>query len=329
MEYRKLGNSELKVSEIGLGGSNLGSKVTEEVSIKVINHALEIGINFLDTAALYGQGRSEEVIGKVIKDKRSQIVLATKFGHPRNEAPGESGGSHCSIMKSVETSLKRLNTDYIDLYYMHHPDPLTPVEETLRTLDDLVRSGKVRYIGCSNHAAWQLCNAVWTARMHNLPAFIVVQEVYNLLDRSSERELIPCCETLGVGFVAYAPLASGFLTGKYQRGHEIPAGTKLADPGPQHSHILNDANFDKLAAIETYAREYGHTVGETAISWLLSHPWLSAVIAGASSIEQLSANVTASGLKLTEEGVDRLGRYVPLLRPYFPHSHLSDPVYLA
>ena len=329
MEYRNLGNSGLKVSAIGLGGSNWGGKVTEELSIKVINHALDLGINLLDTAAYYVHGRSEEVIGKAIKGKRPQIVLATKYGHPNDETPAESGGSRRSIMKSVEASLKRLNTDYIDLYYMHHPDPTTPVEETLRTLDDLIRRGKVRYIGCSNHAAWQLCNTICTARMHNLPGFIAVQEVYNLLDRSSERELIPCCEALGVGFVAYAPLASGFLTGKYRHGEGIPAGTKLADPAPHHSHILTDANFNKLAVVEAFARDHGCTVGEVAIAWLLCHPWLGAVIPGASSIEQLTANVAAIDLKLTEEDIDRLGRYVPLLRPYFPRPQLSDPIYLA
>ena len=329
MEYRRLGNSGLKVSEIGLGGNNWGGRVTEELAITIINNALEIGINFLDTAALYVQGRSEEVIGKAIKGKRSQVVLATKFGHPSQETPSEQGGSRCSILKSVEASLKRLNTDYIDLYYMHHPDPATPMEETLRTLDDIIRAGKVRYIGCSNYAAWQLCDALWTSRTNNLSAFIAVQEVYNLLDRSSERELIPCCETHGTGFVAYAPLASGFLTGKYRRGHEIPAGTRLAQLEPHHSHIMTDLNYDKLADIETFAQERGHNVGEVAIAWLLSHPWLSSVIPGASNIDQLSTNVAATGWKLTEDEVSRLGQYVPLLRPYYPRPHLSDPVYLA
>ncbi|MFC2045780.1 aldo/keto reductase [Chloroflexota bacterium] len=329
MEYRRLGNSGLKVSEIGLGGNNWGGRVAEELAITIINQALEIGINFLDTAALYVQGRSEEVIGKAVRGKRSQVIIATKFGHPSHESSSEQGGSRSSIMKSVDASLKRLNTDYIDLYYMHHPDPVTPVEETLRTLDDLIRTGKVRYIGYSNCTAWQLCDALWTSRINSLPAFIAVQEVYSLLDRSAERELIPCCEAHGAGFVAYAPLASGFLTGKYRRGHEIPAGTRLSRPEQHHSHIMTDANYDKLASIETFAKERGRNVGEVAIAWLLCHPWFGSVIPGASNIDQLSANVVATAWKLTEDEINQLGSYVPLLRPYYPRPQLSDPVYLA
>ncbi|MDD5082042.1 MAG: aldo/keto reductase, partial [Dehalococcoidales bacterium] len=218
MEYRRLGKSGLKVSEIGLGCNNFGSRADELTSIGVINHAIESGINLIDTAESYSKGRSEEIVGKAVKGKRTQVVIATKFGYPNSVGPAEQGGSRSYIMKAVEGSLRRLNTDYIDLYYLHHNDPATPIEETLRTLNDLVHQGKVRYIACSNFAAWQLSEAAWTSRMHNLSSFIAVQERYHMLDRNIEREQVPCCLANDIGVIPWGPLASGFLTGKYQRG---------------------------------------------------------------------------------------------------------------
>ena len=306
MEYRKIGNSGLKISEIGLGSNNFGGRANEEASIEVINHALEMGINFIDTAELYAQGRSEEIVGKAVKGKRSQVIIATKFGYPVNVGPNEQGGSRSYIIRAIDNSLRRLNTDYIDLYYMHHPDSETPIEETLRTLDDLIRIGKVRYIGCSNFAAWQLCDALWTSKLSNLTSFIVVQPRYNLLDRDIEQELVPCCQTHNTGVVPWGPLASGFLTGKYRRGQEIPTGWRLANPFPIYSDVLADTNFDKLSKLETFAKERGHSVGELAIAWLLSHPWLASVIAGAMNVEQLSANVAAKDWKLSEEDITQL-----------------------
>ena len=301
MEYRRIGNSGLRVSEIGLGGNNFGGRADKETSIDIVNHALEMGINFIDTAEMYAEGRSEELVGQAVKGKRSQVVIATKFGHPRTVGLDQRGGSRSYIMKAVDTSLRRLNTDYIDLYYIHYPDLETPIQETLRTLDNLVRTGKVRYIGCSNFAAWQLSDALWTSKVHNLESFTTVQPRYNLLDRSIEQELVPCCQTHGIGVIPWGPLASGFLTGKYRRGQEIPSGMRLADPLPIYSDILTDANFDKLAKLEAFANERGHSIGELAIAWLLSYPWLGSVIAGAMNIEQLSANVAATGWKLTAE----------------------------
>ena len=230
MEYRKLGNSGLKVSEIGLGCNNFGDKADEKTSINIINHALEIGINFLDTADMYAQGRSEEIIGKAVKGQRSKIIIATKFGHPITVSSDQLGGSRSYIMKAVEANLRRLNTDYIDLYYIHHADSQTPIQETLRALDNLVQTGKVRYIGCSNFAAWQLCEALWTSKLHNLESFIVVQPRYNLLDRRIEQELVPCCKAYGIGIIPWGPLAAGFLTGKYRRGMKISTGMRLANP---------------------------------------------------------------------------------------------------
>ena len=301
MEYRRLGSSGLKVSEVGLGSNNFGWRLDEQSSIRVIEHALDVGINFIDTADVYGRGQSEEFIGKAVKSKRAQVLLATKFGNPMGAGPNERGGSRHYIMQAVEASLKRLQTDYIDLYQMHIWDSTTPIEETLRALDDLVRAGKVRYIGCSNYAAWQLCEALWTSDVNNLESFVTVQPQYNLLNRSIEQELVPCCQAYGVGVIPFSPLASGFLTGKYRRGEEAPAGTRLASNPMMQSRVLTDRNFDQLAKLEAFAVQRGHGMGELAIAWLLSHPWLSTVIAGATNAEQVSANVAAGEWKLTAE----------------------------
>jgi len=301
MEYRRLGSSGLNVSEVGLGSNNFGWRLDEPSSINVIDHAIDVGINFIDTADVYGRGQSEEFIGKAVKSKRAQVLLATKFGNPMGAGPNERGGSRHYIMQAVEASLKRLQTDYIDLYQMHIWDSTTPIEETLRALDDLVRAGKVRYIGCSNYAAWQLCEALWTSDVNNLESFVTVQPQYNLLNRSIEQELVPCCQAYGVGVIPFSPLASGFLTGKYRRGEEAPAGTRLASNPMMQSRVLTDRNFDQLAKLEAFAVQRGHGMGELAIAWLLSHPWLSTVIAGATNAEQVSANVAAGEWKLTAE----------------------------
>jgi len=303
MEYRRLGNSGLKVSEIGLGGNNFGWWADEQTSITVINHAIDMGVNFIDTADVYDRGHSEEYIGKALKGKRSQVIIATKFANPMGEGANESGGSRYYIMKAVDASLKRLQTDYIDLYQIHLPDSATPIEETLGALDDLVRSGKVRYIGCSNFAAWQLCEALWTSKVNNLHSFVTAQPMYNLLARQIERELVPCCQAYDIGVIPYSPLASGFLTGKYRQGEEPPADGRLSGPNPAFQRIFTEANWSKLAKLEAFAKEHNHTMGELAIAWLLSKPWISSVIAGARKTEQVSANVTAGEWKLTAEEV--------------------------
>jgi len=307
MEYRKLGNSGLKVSEIGLGGDTFGKWVDEQTSIAIINHALDLGTNFIDTADVYGgRGQSEEFVGKAVKDKRSQVLIATKFGMTMGEGPNEGGGSRHHIMSAVDASLKRLNTDYIDLYQIHWPDLTTPIEETLRALDDLVHAGKVRYIGCSNFAAWQLCEALWISKVNNLRSFVTVQPRYNFIDRHIEQDLVPCCQAYGIGVIPWYPLAAGFLTGKYRRGEAPSAGTRFGSDPRTYTQILSDANFDKLAKLQTFASQRGHSVAELAIAWLLSHPWVSTVIAGATKIEQLSANVAAAEWKLTANEVAKL-----------------------
>jgi len=302
MEYRRLGNSGLKVPAIGLGGNNFGWWADEPTSVTVINHAVDMGVTFIDTADVYDQGHSEEFVGKAVKGKRSQVIIATKFASPMGEGPNDRGGSRHYVMKAVDASLRRLQTDYIDLYQMHLPDT-TPIEETLRALDDIVRAGKVRYIGCSNFAAWQLCEALWTSKINNLHSFVTVQPMYNLLARQIERELVPCCQAYDIGVIPYSPLANGFLTGKYRKGEEPPSDGRLSAPNPYFRRIFTDANWDKLAKLEAFAAERGHTVGELAIAWLLARPWISTVIAGARKIEQVSANVTAGEWKLTTEEV--------------------------
>ncbi len=306
MDYRGLGKSGLKVSEIGLGTNTLGGRADEQTSISIINNALELGINFIDTAEMYTQGRSEEIIGKAVKGKRSQVVIATKFGYRVSIGPRERGGSRNYIMKAVDLSLKRLNTDYIDLYYLHSPDSETPIEETLRTMDGLISAGKVRYLACSNFAAWQLAEASWTSKLHGLESFIAVQSRYNLLDRDIEEELVPCCKSYGVGVVPWGPLASGFLTGKYQRNQEIPE--RFTNTSSIYGDVHTDANYDKLAKLEAFAKERGHSVGELAIAWLLSHPWLGSVIASATNAEQLSHNASAVNWKLTTEDIIQLDK---------------------
>jgi len=301
MEYRRIGYSGLRVSEIGLGGNNFGWWSDEQTSITVINHAIDMGVNFIDTADMYDSGHSEEFIGKALKGKRSQVIVATKFANPMGAGANESGGSRYYIMKAVDASLKRLQTDYIDLYQMHLPDPETPIEETLRALDDLVHAGKVRYIGCSNFAAWQLCEALWTSKVNNLHSLVTVQPQYNLLTRQIERELVPCCQAYNVGVIPYFPLASGFLTGKYRQGEELPADSRLSAPNPAFQRIFTEDNWNKLAKYEAFAKERDHTMGELAIAWLLSKPWISTVIAGARKTEQVSVNVAAGEWKLTAE----------------------------
>jgi len=322
MEYRRLGNSGLKVSIMGMGGTNFGEKIGEKESIQVIQHALDSGINFIDTANKYGEGLSEEYIGKAVKGRRDEVIIATKFGLPMFDLPNDGGGSRYNIMNAVDGSLKRLGTDYIDLYYIHWPDEETPVEETLRALDTLVKSGKVRYIGCSNFPAWQLCEAIWVSRVNLLEPFIVVEARYNILDRNIESELVPFCRKYGIGIIPWSPLAGGFLTGKYQKGQspfgsgpgrplsriqDSNAGTgkkKRAPLPPMPSWFkmeptYTDANFEKVEKLKQYAADHGHTVEELSLAWLLGHNYISSVIAGARTTEQVDSHIKAAAWKLT------------------------------
>jgi len=306
MEYRRLGNSGLKVSEIGLGGNNFGWYADLQTSIEVIHYALDLGVNYIDTADMYDRGTSEEFVGKALKGRRSRAILATKFGRPMGDGPNDTGGSRYYMMRAIENSLKRLQTDYIDLYQFHIPDPTTPIEETLRGLEDLIRSGKVRYIGCSNFAAWQLCEAVWTSREGNLPSFITVQSEYNLLKREIEKELVPFCEAYNIGVIPWGPLAGGFLTGKYERGMKPELYGEQPKPPPIYPPSILEDNWDKIQRLERFASERGHKLADLAIAWLQAKPYVSTVIAGVRTKEQIYANVATADWKLTAEELNEV-----------------------
>jgi aryl-alcohol dehydrogenase-like predicted oxidoreductase len=301
VEYRSLGRSGLQVSVVGLGCNNFGGRTDAEGTKAVVNKAIEMGITMFDTADLYGGGKSEEFMAPALKPHRRNIVIATKAAGPMGEGPYWRGLSRKYLIEAVEASLRRLDTDYIDLFQVHFPDPNTPIEETLRTLDDLVRSGKVRYIGHCNFFGWQAVEADWIARTEHLTRFISAQNEYNLLQRNIETELAPACLQYGLGMLPYFPLASGFLTGKYRPNEAPPEGTRLGNPNSPFGRVLNEGNFDKLMKLETYALDHGHTMIELAFNWLASKPFVGSVIAGATKPEQVEMNANAANWQLTDE----------------------------
>ncbi|MBF6559227.1 MAG: aldo/keto reductase [Candidatus Binataceae bacterium] len=302
MEYRNLGNSGLQVSLAGLGCNNFGMRIDAAQTRAVVHRALDEGVNFFDTADIYGnRGQSEEMLAKALGDRRRDIVLASKFGMKMADGPYGSGASRRYIVTACEASLKRLATDYLDLYQIHTPDPATPEHETLAALDDLVRAGKVRYLGCSNYAGWQLADSHWIAQTRHLASYISAQNEYNLLDRTIERELIPACRHFGVGILPYFPLASGFLTGKYRRGADLPADTRFGAMKALADRVLNEANFATLERLDEFAGKRGHSLLELAVCWLAAQPMVASVICGATRPEQVSANVKAMDWKLAPE----------------------------
>jgi aryl-alcohol dehydrogenase-like predicted oxidoreductase len=312
MECARLGRSGLQVSVVGLGCNNFGWRCDAEQTRAVVERALEEGVTLFDTADMYGnRGGSEELLGKALGSRRHQVVVATKFGAPMGDGPYEHGASRRYIHRAVEASLRRLGTDYIDLYQIHFPDSSTPQEETLGALDDLVRTGKVRYIGCSNFAGWQLADAQWISRAGGLASYVSAQNLYNLLDRRIERELVPACRHFEVSVLPYFPLASGLLTGKYRRGAEPPEGSRLATVGRMAEQALTDANFDRVEALERYARERGRGLLDLAMGWLAAQPHVASVISGATRPDQVTANVRASEWKL---GADELAEVDALAR---------------
>jgi len=302
MEYRSLGPTGLKVSVTGLGCNNFGMRIDKDQSVAVVEKALDVGINFFDTADVYGGTKSEEFLGEALGSRRNSIVLATKFASPvAGDDPMKRGGSRRWIMQAVEDSLRRLGTDYIDLYQYHFPDPETPIEETLHALDTLVRQGKVRYIGSSNMTAWQVVESEWTSRTEHTAKFVTAQNEYSLLNRRVERELVPACEKYGIGILPYFPLASGFLSGKYRRGEEAPQGTRLALWGARGQAVLSEENFAVLEGLESFASARDHSMLGLAFGWLASHDYVPSVIAGATSPEQVEQNAKATEWRLTAD----------------------------
>jgi aryl-alcohol dehydrogenase-like predicted oxidoreductase len=301
VEQRRLGDSGLMVSAVGLGTNNFAGRLHDEAARLVLNEALEQGITFIDIADVYGRGSeegsggSESQLGRLLAGRRTHFTVATKFGMPMGDSPLERGASRRWIVAEVENSLRRLRTDYIDLYQVHLPDPATPIDETLRALDDLVHAGKVRYVGHSNFAAWQIADADWTARTQHLARPISAQMHYNLLMRGIQAEVIPVCAAHGLGVIPYFPLESGFLTGKYKPGGE---GHGRLSESARAGEVMSPANFERVGAFERFAAERGHSLLDLAFGWLVSQSIVGSVIASASTPEQVKANVAAAEWRL-------------------------------
>lgn len=307
MQFRNLGRSGLRVSLVGLGCNNFGGRIDDEATRKVVDAAIEHGITLFDTADIYGEkAGSERVLGEVLGARRKDIVLASKFG--MKMVHGGQGGSRRYILSAVEESLTRLKTDWLDLYQFHTPDPLTPIDETLRALEDLVTQGKVRYVGCSNMPAWQVADAQWTARDLRLSGFASAQDEYSLLKRGAEKDLIPALGHYGMGLLPYFPLANGALTGKYRRNAPMPDGARLAKLPERAGQIFSDANWVKIEALTDFCEARGKTLVELAFSWLAAQPVVSSVIAGATKPEQIAANVKAADWALTADELAEIDR---------------------
>ena len=303
MQYRQLGSSGLQVSAIGLGANNFGRRVDAAGTEKVVHAALDAGVNMIDTSNSYGDGLSEDFIGRALNGRRHEAVIATKVSSRVSDGPNNAGNSRKHIYDQVDISLRKLRTDYIDLYQIHWWDPNTPIEETLRALDDLVSAGKIRYAGCSNFAAWQVCESHWTAKTLGISGFVSMQPHYSMLYRKPEEEMIPFCEKYEIGILPYYPLENGFLTGKYRRGQPAPDGTRLSE---NDRGALTSRNFDILEGLEAFASERGHTILELAFAWLLASPVVSSVIAGATRPEQVQSNAAAAGWALTAEDMEEV-----------------------
>tara|TARA_R110000868_G_scaffold185103_1_gene426892 strand:- start:7105 stop:8049 length:945 start_codon:yes stop_codon:yes gene_type:complete len=309
MRVKSLGHSGLKVSVVGLGCNNFGMRIDQAATDLVVARALDLGITLFDTADIYGnKGGSETMLGKALGARRKDIVLATKFGGPMGEGPLMMGTSRRYIMQAVEASLKRLGTDYIDLYQVHFPDAETPIDETLSALDTLVRDGKVRYIGSSNFAGWQVVESWYIARDLGTVKFVSAQNHYNLLDRKIEQEVIPAAKAYGASVLPYFPLASGMLTGKYKRGADLPNDGRLTVWGERGKQMLSDANFDMIEKLSAYAETRGHSLLDLAFGWLASQPQVASVIAGATKPEQVEMNVAAGAWELNAEELAEVGK---------------------
>ena len=303
MEYRQLGKAGVRVSVIGIGTNRFGSDMLPQAAVNdVIDAALEHGINHIDTSNSYQKGRSETVLGNALKGRWDRFVVASKFWFPTGDGANDRGASRYHIMNAVEDSLRRLQSDHIDLYYVHRWDEHTPIEETLRALDDLIRMGKVRYVGVSDFASWQLAHAHLLSEVRGWTPITVIQSEYNLLERKAEKEVLPYCRAHGVGFVPYFPLAGGFLTGKYRRGQPAPAGSRGAVSDLLTPYMV-DAVYDKIEKLEAWAAARERGLNELAQAWLLAQPMVCSVISGATKLEHVLKNVRAADWVLTPNEV--------------------------
>ena len=306
MEYRQLGNAGVRVSVVGLGANRFGSAdMPQTVVDKIIHNALDAGVNFIDTANGYNDGRSEETLGSALKGRMDKVVMATKFNFPRKTSANSWGASRYQMMQAIEKSLHHLQTDHIDLYYCHRWDDTTPIEETLRGLDDLIRMGKICYIGASAYASWQLAHANVLAELKGWTRFVVLQSEYNMLRRGVEREVLPYCRAHNVGFVPYYPLAGGFLTGKYEMGKPAPPGSR-GESVRNVQELMTERNYQTVNRLTAWAKDHGRGVNELAQAWLLAQPQVCSVITGAKNPEQLASNVKAADWNLMADEVKEL-----------------------
>jgi aryl-alcohol dehydrogenase-like predicted oxidoreductase len=319
MEYRNLGRCGLKVSEICLGTMTFGHATDEAEAKRIVDLAFDAGVTFFDTANTYTEGRSETFLGRALEGRRQCVVVATKFTNPTGPGPNDSGMSRKHIMDTIEDSLRRLQTDYVDIYYIHHLDTLTPLEEALRALDDLVHQGKVRYIACSNYEAWRLNEALWISETRNLARFVCLQPQYSLVVRDIESELVPLCQYKGLGVVVWAPLASGFLTGKYAPGQRSVAGSRSAENWAFFGRFFGPTADETLAELLAVADEVGRRPAQVALRWALQQPAITSTIVGARNAEQFRESLGASGWTLDTEQQERLSR-VSTLPDRYPRS---------
>lgn len=300
MEYRQLGNSGVRVSVIGMGTNRFGNKVEQADVNRIIDKAIDLGVNFIDTADVYAGTNSETTLGHALKGKWDKVVLATKGYLATGEGTNDRGASRYHLRNAVENSLQRLQNDHIDLYQMHRWDENTPIEETMRTLDDLVSSGKVRYIGASNYASWQLAKANLLAEMRGWASFVSIQSHYHMLEREVEKEVIPYCQADNIGFIPYFPLAGGFLTGKYKRGEDAPEGSR-GESSDYVKGYMTGENYTIVEKLSAWAEERGHSMTELAHVWLLAQPQVCSVISGLTRIEHLESNVKSAEWVLSDE----------------------------
>ncbi len=326
MQYRHLGRCGLSVSPLSLGTMMFGGPADEAESVRIIGAALDAGINVLDTADIYNDGRSEQIVGRAIASCRDDVVLATKGRQPTGQGPNDRGAGRVHLVRALERSLKRLGTDYVDLYYVHAPDPHTPIDETLRALDDMVRSGKVRYIGCSNFRAWQVCQALWTSDRLGLNHFVCVQPLYNIVNRDIEVELLPLCSAYGLGVISYSPLARGVLTGKYRLNEAFPPGSR-ADRKDKRLHEveLRQASLEIAERLGEYCRRRGVSLAQFALAWCLANPLVTSIILGPRTPQQLADNLACLEVTVTAEDE----AFVDSLVPPGEHSGkgFPDPAY--
>lgn len=312
MQYVKLGRSGVKVSRLCLGTMMFGGPTDEAESIRIIHAALVRGVNFLDTANMYHLGGSETVVGKAIRDRRTEVVLATKGRQKMGPGPNDTGASRVHLLRELDQSLRRLQTDYVDIYYVHAPDADTPADETLRALDDMVRSGRVHYLGCSNYRAWQMCEAIGAIERQGLERFACAQPLYNLVNRDAEVEIIPLCKSQGMGVVTYSPLARGVLTGKYRPGQPPPSGSRAARKDPRMLQAeWRDSSLEVAGQLDAYCRQRGVPLSKFAIAWCLANPNITSVILGPRTMEQFEDNFGALDVTITAEDESFVDQLVP------------------